>query len=283
MIAREDSLVWAVAAFELYRTPSRIGAAAKAATPVATILDGLDPGVAERVTNDAEALDRAGVGALLVTDARYPDRLASVPGAPPVLFYRGNLDLLSNPAVGMCGSRDASEEGLAAASTCGEQVARNGLTVVSGYARGVDMATHVGALTVGGSTIIVLAEGITYFKAKRELQESGADEHNVLVLSQFAPRQTWNAGAAMARNGVIVGLSRALVVIEAKDKGGTLDAGMQALRMRRPLAALDFRAGAPKGNELLFGKGARRIGSRSELMRMLLSIGEPASQASFTW
>jgi DNA processing protein len=79
----------------------------------------------------------------------------------------------------------------------------------------------------------------------------------------------------MARNAVIVGLGRALVVVEARDKGGTLDAGLQALRLGRPLLALEFSDIAPKGNALLFEKGAQRVSTTGELKRALDAIGEP--------
>jgi DNA processing protein len=170
---------------------------------------------------------------------------------------------------------------LEAARACGQEVARHGLTVVSGYAKGVDMETHLGALEANGKTIIVLAEGMLHWRKKKALQVVGAQDNRLLVVSQFPPAQTWNAGAAMTRNGVIAGLGRALVVVEAGDRGGTLDAGMQALRMKRPVLALEFSTQAPAGNAILFTKGARRIASLGDLKRALDAVGEPLHQLSF--
>jgi DNA recombination-mediator protein A len=116
------------------------------------------------------------------------------------------------------------------------------------------------------------------FAIKKALREIDAEPERMLVLSQFPPRQTWNTGSAMTRNGVIAALGRALVVIEARERGGTLDAGLQALRMHRPLLALDFSGGAPVGNELLFARGARRIATAGELKRVLDVIGDPSEQ-----
>lgn len=270
-----DRLLWAVGSYELWRTPTRVRAALPAGRDAAVMLAALGPAARQRVVDTVDTLLANGIGVLYLNEASYPPRLALVDDPPPVLFYIGNVDLLKRPAVGMCGSRDASERGLEAARGCGEQVARHGLTVVSGYARGVDMATHVGAIAAGGSTIIVMAEGLIHFRMKRDLADTGADFARVLVLSQFPPRQTWNTGAAMARNAVIVGLGRALVVVEARDKGGTLDAGLQALRLGRPLLALEFSDIAPKGNALLFEKGAQRVSTTGELKRALDAIGEP--------
>jgi len=272
-------LLWAVAAFEVLRTPARVTAELDDPRSVVDLIADLSDADRERVQATTDKLINAGAGVLFSSDDTYPHRLRSVPSPPPLLFFVGDRSLLDSPAVAMCGSRDASDVGLAAARLCGEQVARQGLTVVSGYARGVDMATHVGALEAAGSTIIVLAEGVLHFRWKRELQEMRADHSRVLVLSQFPPSQTWNAGAAMTRNIVIAALGRALVVVEARETGGTLDAGLQALRLGRPVFALDFSVGAPRGNALLFDKGARRIASTGDLHRELDAVKEPTHAA----
>ena len=185
----------------------------------------------------AREMAERGVGVIVLGDPEYPDRLAETPTAPPLLFCWGNPALLRMPGVGMCGSRDVSERGLQAARTCGEAVARKGLTVTSGYAKGVDTETHLAALGQGGRTIIVLAEGFVHFRQKKAFGREGLNAKHVLVLSQFAPSQSWTVGAAMTRNGVIAGLGQALVVIEAGETGGTLNAGMQAIRMGRPVLA----------------------------------------------
>jgi DNA processing protein len=82
--------------------------------------------------------------------------LASQKGAPPVLFCRGNLELLGAPGIGLCGSRNASEEGLRAARAGGEIATEENHTVISGYARGVDIAAHTAALASGGRTVICI-------------------------------------------------------------------------------------------------------------------------------
>jgi DNA processing protein len=223
----------------------------------------------------ATRLEKTGVGVLIRGDDEdYPRALEALRNPPRILFYRGKLALAREPAVGMCGSREASPEGLAAARACGRAVARAGLAVISGYARGVDTETHLGALEVGGSTVIVLADGIEHFRIKRVFREA-FDPDRVLVLSQFPPRQTWNAGAAMTRNGVIAALGRALVVIEANEAGGTLDAGLQGLALGRPVLALEFRSGPRPGNELLFARGAHRVAGRTDLLRAVESLSDP--------
>jgi DNA processing protein len=141
--------------------------------------------------------------------------------------------------------------------------------VVSGYAKGVDTASHLAALDAGGTTIAVLAEGLDHFrlkKAYRELLSADSVERKMLILSQFPPAQRWSAGAAMTRNQVIVGLSQALVVVEAGETGGTLKAGETALRGKRRVLVLGGPNGAPRGNEQLIAAGARQVLNRVELV-----------------
>jgi DNA processing protein len=166
-----------------------------------------------------------------------------------------------------------------AARSCGLAVAREGLTIVSGYAAGVDTETHLAALDSGGSTIIVLAEGIAHFWAKAAFK-GRMDQSRVLVLSQFRPRRTWDVGAAMTRNGIIAALGRALVVIEAGETGGTLDAGMQALAIGRPVIALKYESGpTPAGNRKLIDAGARPVASAGDLKRVIASLKDPTGRA----
>lgn len=228
---------------------------------------------AERIRDEAAALADRGIDVCVLGDSRYPPTLAALRQAPPALFMWGNPELLTANAVGMCGSRHASDKGLQAATVCGEEVAGRRLAVISGYAKGVDTQTHLAALGCGGRTIIVLAEGILYFRKKKVFDDVGLDFDRVLVLSQFPPSQRWNVGAAMTRNGVIAGLGKALVVIEAGETGGTLNAGLQAMEMGRPVLALEFSVGTPVGNQALFEKGAIPIRSRAHLGRVLDQIG----------
>jgi DNA processing protein len=236
----------------------------------------LNPDSRARIEAEANEFDREGVEVVFLGEAGYPSRLAEIAGAPPLLYYRGNQMLFEEPSVAMCGSRDASPEGLEAAWFAGQTVATAGLTIVSGNARGVDTATHTAALAAGGNTIIVLAEGITGFRMKRALVDAGPDPDRVLVVSQFPPRQRWTVPAAMTRNAVIAGLGLALVVIEAGETGGTLDAGLKGLELGRPVLALGFRSGHRAGNSILLGKGAKPVASTGELRDAIEGIRRAA-------
>jgi DNA processing protein len=225
----------------------------------------------DEVLRSVEDLQAAGVDALLLGEAGYPLMLANAGVAAPALFMKGQQDLLEHRGFGVCGSRNATDESLRAARACSESIAIHDFTVVSGYARGVDMTCHVGALAAGGTTVIVLPEGILNFRIKRGDLESLWDPARTVVVSQFAPRKPWSAGGAMGRNAVIAGLSHGLVVVEAGETGGTLAAGMHALDRGQPVLTLEL-SGAPAGNRMLQARGAIPIRSRQELEAYLLHL-----------
>jgi DNA protecting protein DprA len=192
----------------------------------------------------------------------YPRRLASLLGdaAPPLLFVKGNPASLESPGVGFCGSRKASEKGLAVARECAELLAKERLNVVSGYAHGVDLAAHCGALAAGGTTTLVLAEGILQFRIKEQLREylNDANADSITVVSEFPPNLTWKAHNAMARNRTICGLSDALIVVESGLEGGTFEAAKTALALNEPLFCVEYAVPAESaaGNSWLVEHGA---------------------------
>ncbi len=235
------------------------------------VLEQLDSRTRSSVRDEAARLADRGVTATLRGSAEYPRLLNFLENAPPAFFTLGNTSLLSKPSIGICGSRDVSDEGLRAAQTCGQMAAAQGLVSVSGYARGVDMAAHVSTLDHGGSTIIVLPEGIQDFKVKRGEISTVWEPSRALVVSQFSPTQPWTTGGAMTRNNVIIGLSLALVVIEAGEAGGTLAAGKRALELGRRVIALEF-ARTPRGNSMLVERGAVAARDKIELGSFLHEI-----------
>lgn len=184
---------------------------------------------------------------------------------PPVLFLKGNSSLLDAPGVGFCGSRRASERGLSIAELCANQVVNRGYSVVSGYAAGVDEHAHCAAMRSNGRTIMVLAEGILHRVEKSSLRTFETGE-NHLYVSQFPPDCPWFAHNAMRRNELILGLSKAMIVIEAGNKGGSLAAGESSLAYKEPLFVIDYKNEPPTavGNKTLIRKGAYPIRSNAQ-------------------
>jgi DNA processing protein len=232
------------------------------------VANALQPEARQGVEDQAQELLDSGVDAILLGQRGYPEHLALSRQAPPALFVKGPRQLLEQRAIGMCGSRHASSEGLRAAHACADAASRRGYSVVSGYAKGVDLVAHSAALASGGTTVIVLAEGINHFRIRRGEFAKLWDPERALVVSQFAPNQKWFASGAMARNTVISGLSQALVVVEAGETGGTLAAGDYALQAGQTVLALQL-FDAPVGNQMLIAHGAKVIRSRHHLERAL--------------
>lgn len=238
----------------------------------------LGPESRKGVEDQAAELWDGGIDAVLLGQDGYPRRLAASAQAPAALFFKGPLELLEQPAIGFCGSRHASSEGLRAAHACADAVSRRGYTVVSGYAKGVDSVAHTAALASGGATVVVLAEGINRFRIRRGDFQKLWDPERIVVVSQFAPDQKWFVSGAMARNTVISGLSQALVVVQAGETGGTLAAGEYALQRGQTVLTLQL-FDAPVGNRLLIDNGAKVIRSRHHLETALDDIdGDDSKQ-----
>lgn len=223
-------------------------------------------------------MDRIGPGS-----SGYPRAVLDAFGSrAPVLTFMGNSGLLDRPGIGFCGSRKASKTGIEATRDCVEQAVRSGFVVVSGNAAGIDSVAHAAALSAGGATILVLPEGIDHFRIRKSF-EAIWDWERVLVVSQFEPGAVWQGYRAMARNDLIIALSDAMVVIEAGEKGGTLHAGLKALKSRKPLFVVNYRnieAHAP-GNARLLRAGAcalskSRATGRAGFDRVVASVRDGA-------
>ena len=205
--------------------------------------------IADKIINSAvdesdnmiDKIRKNNIEIILENDKRYPAILKTKlkSDCPAVLFACGNLNLLEKKSVGFCGSRKASAKGITIAEECAQQFAKENIVVTSGYAAGVDISAHSAALQNGGSTIFVLAEGILSYRVKKELHGLLNDK-NYLFLSQFSPEMIWNAGNAMKRNSLIIGLSEAMILIESGKKGGTFAAGQEALNIGCPLFVVDY-------------------------------------------
>ncbi len=187
---------------------------------------------------------------------------------PPILSCIGNKELLKDKKIGFCGSRKASQKGIDIAKDVSQQVSKQNIVVVSGYASGIDQETHYWALKEGGSTIIVLPEGINNFSIKKHIKDVW-DWERILVISEFAPNAVWSVNRAMQRNSTIIALSNIMFLIEAKIKGGSIDAGNKTLQMKKPLFAPVYQ-GMPEeasGNRLLLTKGALPLMKKRETNR----------------
>ena len=198
-------------------------------------------------------------------------QLDSAPNRQP-LTVEGNRALLGQPAVGLCGSRHADERALDLADKFGRFVAKLGLVLVSGNARGVDDAAQFGALATGGAVISVLAEGLAGWKPRVRYRRLITPENHAAV-SEFPDTARWQVWQAMQRNGTILDLSLALVVVQSGESGGTWEAGLECLRRSKPLLVVQRQVPPEtEGNAQLISRGGVAVSTTRQLTDVLEDI-----------
>lgn len=167
--------------------------------------------------------------------AAYPVNLDLVAQAPPALFIRGKLLGGDALAVSVVGTRRASPAGLALAARLAAELAQAGVTVVSGLARGIDAAAHLGALAAGGRTVAVLGSGLDHLYPPEHAALAAAVCISGALVSQWWPWAPPAASQFRERNAVSSGLALATVVVEASARSGARLQGRLALEQGRLL------------------------------------------------
>ena len=210
-----------------------------------------------------EVRERAAVRGLHVlpwNDPRMPPALLAIADCPPALWYRGALECFDAPAVAIVGSRAASHVSLETAARLATDLASRGVTVVSGLARGVDSAAHRGALRTG-RTIAVLGSGVDVIYPAEHAALADAIAVAGLVVSEYPPGTPPLPFHFPMRNRLISGLSRAVVVIEASDKSGSLITASCALEQGRDVMAVpgNVLSGRNRGGHALIRDGAKIV------------------------
>ena len=192
--------------------------------------------IAERVLR---ATQLAGGQVLTALDARYPAALTRLDARPPVLYARGDLTALDAPCVAIVGTRQASGYGRATANEIADELARAGVTVISGLALGIDGEAHAAALAAGGRSVAVLPSPLDrlYPPRHRGLAEQLVASEGVL-LTELAPGQAAGRPDFARRNRIIAGLSMAVVVVEAPDRSGALLTASAAIAYDKELYAV---------------------------------------------
>jgi DNA processing protein len=170
----------------------------------------------------AAQLERAGMRIVTAFDEEYPSLLAEISDPPFLLYAAGNLERFRLPAVGVVGSRAATRYGRDVAARLSRELALAGVTVVSGFARGVDEAAHQAALSTPGGTIAVLGCGldVEYPREHASLKKSIASRD--LLISEFPPGAEPKPSNFPVRNRIIAGLCAGVVVVEASRRSGSL-------------------------------------------------------------
>ncbi|MEC3862029.1 DNA-processing protein DprA [Mesobacterium sp. TK19101] len=227
---------------------------------------------------------RAGraMGACLICrgDDGYPDQLANISDAPPMFWALGDLSLLSRPMIALVGARNCSSLGTRMTRALAEGLGQAGFVVVSGLARGIDTAAHLASLPTG--TIAVMGGGVDviYPRENALLADQIAQKGGVRLSEQPLGLHP-QARHFPARNRIISGLSRAVVVVEAAARSGSLITARAALDQGREVLAVpghpfDARSG---GCNMLIRDGARLVRSADDVIEALPTLNAPAQTA----
>ncbi len=208
---------------------------------------------------------------LLDTDPDYPRMLEEIHDPPGVLFVRGTLEPQDNVGIAIVGSRHATHYGKRQAELLAGGLARAGFTIISGLARGIDTAAHLGALEAGGRTFAVLGSGHlnVYPPENRDLAERVAGSG--AVISEQPSLAKPMSGAFPQRNRLISGLSLGVIVVEAAERSGALISTTHATEQGREVFAVPGRVDSrmSRGCHRLIRDGAKLVESVDDVLEEL--------------
>lgn len=223
-----------------------------------------------------ESIYKCGADIITIRDDRYPEMLKNIPDPPTVIYCRGKL-VKDSACIAVVGSRRATSYGLDMAKRLSRDMAKDGVTIVSGMARGIDSKAHIGALEAGGRTIAVLGCGvdIVYPFENKDLMNkiigSGA------VISEYLPGTQPIPFNFPARNRIISGLSQGVAIIEASEKSGSLITADFALEQGREVFAVpgNINSMNSSGTNRLIRDGAKLVTNAGDILDELqISHGE---------
>ena len=227
--------------------------------------------VAAAGQRELDRLTAAGGWALSFEDAAYPPLLQQLADPPPVLYARGRRELLARPAVAIVGSRAATAYGRKIAFTLASKLSASMLAVVSGLALGIDAESHNGALTETGGTIAVLGCGLDVVYPRQHLLLFRKIGETGVLVSEY-PFGTRPEGFRFpARNRIIAGLSKGVVVVEAAKRSGSLITAQIALDYGREVFAVPGQIDSCKseGTHWLLKQGAKLVQSAADIIEEL--------------
>ena len=278
-LSRPERIAWA----RLARTP-RIGPltftqliarfrTASAALEALPLVSKLTPPAAERIEAELDNVEALGARLIASCEPDYPPLLAQLDAPPPLLAVRGDAKWLKRPTIAIIGSREGSGAALMFAERLAADLGEAGFTIVSGLARGVDAAAHNGALATG--TAAVLAGGLDHPYPPQNLKLHNSICERGAVVSEAPLGTVARARDFPRRNSIISGLSRAVVIIEAALRSGSLITARAAADQGRDVMAapgspLDPRA---RGSNALIKQGATLIESAEDV---IVALGDGA-------
>ncbi len=224
----------------------------------------------------------AGVDVVRPDDARFPAQLLGDPACPAVLFVRGDLDVLDARRVGIVGTRNATQQGRATAARFGAELAEAGVVVVSGLARGVDGAAHRGALSVDGSHPVgIVGNGLDQPYPRQHAELWARVAARGALVSEWPPGTPPDAFRFPLRNRILAALVEVLVVVESRERGGSLITAKEAGERSVDVMAVPGSVHSPAsaGTNRLLSDGAAPA---TETADILVALGLDTRRAGRT-
>ena len=223
-------------------------------------------GVEKTVNKELELLEKLNARILLLADEDYPESLKNIYSPPPILYIVGTLTANDADAIAIVGTRRPTDYGKATTEKISTQLAKQGITIVSGAARGIDTAAHKAALHSGGRTIAVLGSGFgnpyppENKSLLREIAESGC------VVTEFSYHTKPDAGNFPQRNRIISGLSLGVTVVESGIKGGAVHTAALAIDQGKEVFAVpgNMNSKQSEGTNILIQRGQAKLVMNSE-------------------
>ncbi|UOA09189.1 DNA-processing protein DprA [Methylobacter sp. S3L5C] len=204
-------------------------------------------------------------------DANYPLQLKEIADPPPILFVRGNPDLLALPQIAIVGSRNPSSLGEETAFNFAKTLSRHGFIITSGLALGIDAASHRGALNAQGLTIAVAGTGLDRVYPARHKDLATEIVNTGAMISEFPPGTSAKANHFPRRNRIISGLCQGLLVVEAAKQSGSLITARMALEQNREVFAIPGSIHNPlaRGCNALIRNGAKLVETTQDILEEL--------------
>ncbi|MBR6874471.1 MAG: DNA-processing protein DprA [Ruminococcus sp.] len=213
----------------------------------------------------------AGIRVLFPDSAGYPQRFAGLAAPPPVLFVKGSLDHLGT-CCAVVGARDAGAYAFELTRKLSSGLAAAGVTVISGFAVGIDRAGHLGALDVSGQTVAVLGCGILYDYPRGSMQLKEDIARRGAVISEFMPTEKPEPGNFLYRNRLTAALCDCVLCTQAAKRSGSLNTAGLALEAGKPVFVTpphDLLSGSCDGMISLLRDGASQIYSAQDILSVL--------------
>lgn len=186
--------------------------------------------------------------------------------APPLIYIKGNKNLLHDETIAIVGSRNADDISLEFTKNIAINATKKYQCVVSGGAKGVDQCALEESLKSGGHSILVLPQGILTFSSGMKKYYKNLTEGNLLILSTFPPKAGWSTGLAMGRNKYIYGLSKEIYVAQSDSKGGTWSGVLEGFKAQRTIYIRKPQANEKNANDLLILKGGKAVDINGDLI-----------------